>query len=327
MPPPPSAITAPGPREQRAKAVAVAASASSKSLASLPGSQQEAASLLEEQQEAAQQQPPPPPPRRPQAGDKLTEQRWEPLPHLALQPPPPPPPKPAVEAAWGLATASSGSLARASSEAAVSQAHPSSAISNSDPVVSWNPPCLAAAAAGTSVSEKPAPVQAPGGDFSADGNAARGLQQDQIVAPPKRTSSLNKILPPASSVQQDATRDSGWGQMGSWGVGGMAGNLVSAASSQSVITSSAPQPIQQPPPLPTSEAFNPFGDNPLHRALAADYRLDPVVAQPKRDLANGKILDTAPLRPGRADSLAADLQHTMTAPVRPSLPPPGLPLF
>jgi hypothetical protein len=173
-------------------------------------------------------------------------------------------------------------------------------------VVAWNPLSSGPSPAAPSA-DKPAGLQAPGRGSAPDGIAAAdvgGLQKDQIVAPPKRTSSLSKIQPAAGSALEHAG-DSGWSQMGSWGMGDLVGKSAAAHKPAA------------------SEAFNPFGDNPLHRALAADYRLDPVVAQPSRAPANGKMPGTAPLRPARVDSVAADAPHSMAASVRPSLPPPG----
>lgn len=351
VPPPPSAITAPGPRDTRAKAVAMTACASESSLVGLQQSgpalapspaQQGPTKTWEPQQQqraadAASFPPPPlPPPRRPSAQVLDAAQpmasvspQQKPVPPLSekdkaaqgvasliswVNPPPlqqelskqqepprqqPPQQQPLPDPNFGFWAQTSGpaqaGLARSSSASAATTGQ---AISNTDPVVTWNPSGAAPAA------EERAPIVA-----AAAAVAERPVEgpptQDQIVAPPKRTASLSR-LPPASGIVGDAAAVPGWAQMGGWG------GRTDAGFGRASVAAAAPAASAAPT---AAEAFNPFGDNPLHRALAADYRRDPVVAQPAR-----KTPAAAPLHRPKAPG-----EHVApnAAPLRPTLPQPG----
>lgn len=246
---------------------------------------------LQEQQEQPGQQPAPAVREHPAfagwAKAKAQQPQQEPVKEQ-----PPPPTKTRVEEPtfkrW--ARGAPGPLARAASASAAAT---SAIISNTDPVVSWNPSGVALAPEERS---PPAAAQAP----VAEGPPT----QDQIVAPPKRTASLSRIFPAAGGPADTAAMP-GWAQMGGWGRGdgGLGGVAVAATSIAPPAASVAPAAV---------DAFDPFGDNPLHRALAADYRRDPVVAQPARKAPGAGPL----LRPSNPAAQAAP-------PPRPALPQPG----
>ena len=342
VPPPPSAITAPGPRDSRAKAVAMTACASESSLVGLQQSvpalaafpAQQGPTTWDQQQQqhaadAASLLPPPlPPPRRPSSQtlpdaaqptavqapqQKPPEQGpsfapWlspEPLqqePSKQQQQQQPPQQQPRPDANFGFWAQTTGpaqaGLARSSSASAATT---NQAISNTDPVVTWNPSNAAPAA------EERAPTVAA--EAAAAERPAEGPPtQDQIVAPPKRTASLSR-LPPASGILGDAAAVPGWAQMGGWGGRTDAG--FGRASVAAVQVAGPPAASAAPA---AADAFNPFGDNPLHRALAADYRRDPVVAQPARKMpAAGPLL--RPKAPGEhVAPNAAALRPTLSQP-------------
>lgn len=212
-------------------------------------------------------------------------QQQQPLPEKAA---------PEVPGFWAQAAAgpAQAGLARASSTSAAATA---AIISKADPVVSWNP-----SGAAPMPEDRSPPAAAPA---PAERPTEGPPTQDQIVAPPKRTASLSR-LPLAAGGPADAAAVPGWAQMGGWGgrTGGGLGGVATAAPA----TSAGPT---------AADAFDPFGDNPLHRALAADYRRDPVVAQPARKApAAGPMLRPKAL--GEASAPGA------TAP-RPALPQPG----
>lgn len=337
VPPPPSAITAPGPRDGRAKAVAVTALASNVPTtgsqqnvptATKPSPAQAQAVAAWEQQQAQQGAPasalhqPPPPPKAPLVAPDAVPKAQQ-----GQTPAPPPPPQRVTEpptqsatahwvyanpqqqqqqeraatspafAFWGQTQNTGpkhGGLARSSS---ASEAATHQAISNADPVVSWYPSGTAGLAADSKAPAvaAPAPTERP-----SQGPPTR----DQIVGPPKRTASLSR-LPPAAGGPADAAAVPGWAQMGGWGRsdGGLS-DMAAAPVSTAPASSAA------------AEAFNPFGDNPLHRALAADYRRDPVVAQPARKTTGAApaLRPKAPGNPVARDvaSLASILPHPGT---------------
>jgi hypothetical protein len=170
--------------------------------------------------------------------------------------------------------------------------------------------------------EPPAEARAPN-------LAGSGPQQDVVVAPPKRTASLSRLASPAAAAAA-ADAPPGWSQMGQWGLGGLVGQPPQQAQQQQ-----RPQPTTvAPAPAPAQDtAYNPFGDNPLQRALAADYRRDPVVAQPGRQKAAAPTAAAAPPGGGgnaaaarsRADADAEELAAQLAAAALPPAGPPPPP--
>ncbi|KAK9819988.1 hypothetical protein WJX72_004826 [[Myrmecia] bisecta] len=77
--------------------------------------------------------------------------------------------------------------------------------------------------------------------------------QDIVVPPPRRTPSANPLVAQPSAQDSNHLPLPVWSQIGGWGPTAAAGE---------------------------ANPFNPFASNPLQRALAADYRRDPVVQQP-----------------------------------------------
>ena len=218
-----------------------------------------AAPAVEVNETAGQQiQPPPPPPAR----------------QLSFPPPPPPPPTGRAPEESNLDSAVSSSRGSLGIQAApitfaawVRPSEPAhlpapsiAAIAASILPASEAKPCAPAPP-----TPQPQPERIQAAESQAAGPArwplrsgsvgllAEDTHADIVVAPPRRTSSTNWLAPLAAASETVATSMPpalGW-----------AGEVAPPASA----------------PLPTSEAaeekaFNPFGENPLQRALAADYR-------------------------------------------------------
>ena len=268
------------PPERAAGAAAKAGAPAPRAAAPAPDSAAAAAA-------AAAPPPPPPPPPPPQQRlpppPPLPPPVRVPTPALAPAaepaaaprlPPPPPlpptqasaPPAPAAAAAWD---AWAAQPARA----------PAAAAPSPPPPPPPPPPPLQ-----PQPQPQPAPP-APPAEAPAGGRA-EAPREDLVVAPPRRTASSSCL---GAGAPESAPAEAGgapqaaplWSQMGGWGGGGAAA-AAAAAGGAAGAEAGAP-PGANPNPSP----FNPFGEHPLHRALARDYQRDPVVPQPQRPPPSG----------------------------------------
>ena len=184
-------------------------------------------------------------------------------------------------------------------------------MSSQDPVIQWAPPSNASTGAGANLGSGADEARMAGqlsrrASAAAAAMAGAGQQQDVVVPAPKRTASLSKLLAPSASADEPSAMPA-WQQLGSWGPS----MLVSAAAA----TASAPQAN-----LPaSSEAFHPFGEHPLQRALASQGNQDPVVPAPARPLAQAPPLQPLPMLQPPVNQQLFDFSRT------PAKKPPGHP--